>query len=300
MRRLAGLALAAATATCIPSLGPGDSLVTSTRVLAIRGDPAEAKPGAAITFTPLVASPQGTVASPRIAWSFCTAPKPLTEDNVVSNACLGASSSLLPVGAGASTTAKLPTDACSIFGPEVGTTGARPRDPDATGGYYQPLLADLAGAPETFALTRVECALANAGPAAVTQFTAQYKVNLNPTLLPLTATRGGETVPLTSIPAGARITLEASWPPASAETFAYYDPASQTVTTQREAMQVAWYATGGTLDTEATGRASDDPATTSDDGFVAPSSAGTVHAWVVLRDSRGGVDFAQVDLDIAE
>ena len=57
-------------------------------------------------------------------------------------------------------------------------------------------------------------------------------------------------------------------------------------------MQVAWYANGGALDTESTGRASDDMATTTDDGSTAPSAAGTVFLWTVLRDSRGGVAFA--------
>ena len=60
-------------------------------------------------------------------------------------------------------------------------------------------------------------------------------------------------------------------------------------------MQVAWYSSGGTLDTESTGRAGDDPATTSD-GWTAPSQAGTVHLWIVLRDSRGGVDYASQDV----
>jgi hypothetical protein len=68
------------------------------------------------------------------------------------------------------------------------------------------------------------------------------------------------------------------------------------VTTQREAMQVAWYTDGGSLDTESTGRASDDMATTSDDGWQAPDAAQTTHFWIVLRDSRGGIDFASYDL----
>jgi hypothetical protein len=92
------------------------------------------------------------------------------------------------------------------------------------------------------------------------------------------------------------VTLEASWPASSAETFAYYDPSSQTITTQREAMQVAWYTSDGSFDTESTGRASDDMTTTSDDGWLAPDSAQTTHVWIVLRDSRGGVDFASYDL----
>ncbi len=69
---------------------------------------------------------------------------------------------------------------------------------------------------------------------------------------------------------------------------------------QREAMQVAWYTTAGTLDTESTGRSSTDDATTSDNFWTAPSSAGAIATlFVVLRDSRGGVDFASVELTVA-
>jgi len=287
--------LVSTTATCVPALGPGDSLITSTRILAVRADPAEAAPGAKVTFTSFVASPGGTVTNAGIDWSFCTAPKPLTEDNVVSNVCLG-SSSLVAAGVGPTTTAPTPSNGCSVFGPDVGSAGLRPRDPDGTGGYYQPLRADLTGSDTDFELARIHCDLANAAAAAATAFAAAYTLNLNPQLLPLTATLGGAPVALTAIPSGARITLEASWPDASAETFAYFDPGSQTVTTQRESMQVAWYSSGGALDTESTGRASDDPATTTDDGWDAPGAAATVHVWIVLRDSRGGVDFAEYDL----
>jgi hypothetical protein len=289
------LALVLTTSTCIPALGPGDSLITSTRILAVRADPAEAAPGASVTFTSFVAGPGGTVTNAGIDWSFCTAPKPLTEDNVVSNVCLG-SSSLVAAGAGPTTTATTPSDGCSVFGPDVGSAGLRPRDPDATGGYYQPLRADLSGSDTAFELARIHCDLANADAAAATAFAAAYKLNLNPQLLPLTATVNGSPVALTAIPSGARVTLEASWPAASAETFAYFDPVSQAVTTQRESMQVAWYSSGGALDTESTGRASDDMGTTTDDGWDAPGDAGTVHLWIVLRDSRGGVAFAEDDL----
>jgi hypothetical protein len=291
------VALAVATVTCVPNLGPDDSLVSSTRILAVRADPAEAAPGTAVTFTSFVAGAGGTVTGAAIDWSFCTAPKPLTEDNVVSNVCL-TSSALVAAGQGPATTAKTPSNGCSIFGPDVSSSGLRPRDPDSTGGYYQPLRADLAGSDSAFELARIHCDLANASAAAATAFAAAYKLNVNPQLLGITATLDGSAVALNAIPTGARVSLEASWPAASAETFAYYDPVSQTVTTQREAMQVAWYSSGGALDNESTGRASDDMATTTDDGFVAPGTAGTVLLWVVLRDSRGGVDFTEVDLTV--
>ena len=104
----------------------------------------------------------------------------------------------------------------------------------------------------------------------------------------------------TAVPAGASVALVASWPAASAETFAYYDPVSQTVTTQRESMQVAWYSTSGALDTEATGRASTDLATTSSNTWTAPTSAGPTYLFVVLRDSRGGVDFQSIGFTVTE
>ncbi len=292
-------ALVFAATTCVPPLGPSDSLVTSTRILAVRADPAEARPGTRVTFTSLVAAPGGTVTGARIGWSFCTAPKPLAEDNVVSNACLGASA-LIAAGSGPATTAATPTDGCSVFGPATPSASFRPRDPDGTGGYYQPLRADLAGADTAFELARIRCDLADADANAASAFAAAYRPNQNPRLLPLTATLDRAPVALTAIPSGARIVLEASWPAASAETFAYFDPASQTVTSQRESMQVAWYASSGALDTASTGRASNDPETTTDDGWNAPGAAGTVHLWIVLRDSRGGVDFAEYDLEVVD
>lgn len=296
-RVLAGVVLLAAIAACIPQLGPNDALITSTRILAVREDPAEATPGTKVTFTAFVAGPDGTVTDADVGWSFCTAPLPLTEDNIVSNACLG-SSSLVPAGAGSPVAASTPSDGCSVFGPDVSSSGLRPAAPDSTGGYYQPLRADLAGTDSAVELVRIHCDLANADAAEATAFAKAYTLNQNPTLQPLTATVDGNPTSLTAIPAGARAILEASWPASSAETFAYFDAVSQTVTTQRESMQVAWYTSAGSLDTESTGRASDDMTTTTDDGWDAPGSAGTVHLWVVLRDSRGGVDFAETDVTV--
>jgi hypothetical protein len=291
------LALIFVTAACAPSFGPDDSLITAVRFIAVRADPAEGDPGTSITFTAFVAGPNGPVAGADVAWSFCSAPKPLTEDNIVSNACLDAPS-LDAAGSGPSITAALPADACALFGPDVSSSASRPRDPDATGGYYQPLRADLAGTDTAFELARVHCALANAPAAAASEFAAAYTLNLNPQLLPLKATIGGARADLTRMPAGAHAILEASWPSASAETFAYFDSVTQTVATQRESMHVAWHVTAGALDAESTGRTSDDLETTTDNAWALPEVAGTVHLWVVLRDSRGGVDVSEVDVTI--
>jgi hypothetical protein len=283
--------LALALGACVPTLISDDARVTTPRILAVRADPAEAKPGASITFTALVAGPGGAVQAPAIVWSFCQAPKPLNEDNVVSNACLE-SASLIAAGSGPSVAAATPLNACSLFGPDAPPGAVRPRDADETGGYYQPLRVDLAGWDRTIALPRITCNLANASGATATAFAQAYTPNENPKLLPLVAAVGGAPVSLDAVGPCARVDLTASWPAQSAETYAYYDAASGTVGSKREAMSLAWYASGGGLEREATGRAEDDLATMSSNTWTAPTAAGASHLWIVLRDSRGGVDFA--------
>ena len=294
------LALATFTlAACIPDLGPGDALVAAPRILAMKNVPAEAAPGATVMYTALVAAPGGTATGAAVEWSFCNAPKPITEDNVVADECL-ASSALTALGSGPTVSAPIPGDACSHFGPDTTSSAFRPRDPDITGGYYQPLRADVAGADTAFDLVRIHCDLANASATAASAFASAYTLNQNPQLLPLTATNAadGARIALDALAPSTHVLLQASWDASSAETFAYYDPTSSTVTTEREAMQVAWYDSAGTLATESTGRAASDPATTSSVDWLAPASAGPAHLWIVLRDSRGGVDFAAVDVTV--
>jgi hypothetical protein len=297
MGRYGAFALLVAATTCVPDLGPGDSLLTAPRILAVRAVPAEGAPGTKVTFTALVAGPGGAIASSPIGWDFCTAPRPLTSDNAVSNACLG-SSSLVFAGSGPTTTATTPRNGCSLFGPDTPPGGFRPTDPDSTGGYYQPIRLGLPSVQTAFALARIHCDLANADAAAAAAFAAAYTMNQNPSLLGVTETVGGASANPSAVPAGARVELTASWRAADAETFAYFDPSSQSVAQQRESMRVGWYATAGTFDTESTGRASTDANPSSPNGWTAPAAAGLVHLFVVLRDSRGGVDFASVELTV--
>ena len=72
MKRIFLLAIVLVT-SCKPDFAERDSLVTSERVLAVRADPAEAKPGTPISYSLLVASPNGLYTlpvsiSPRTAW----------------------------------------------------------------------------------------------------------------------------------------------------------------------------------------------------------------------------------------
>jgi hypothetical protein len=288
MRRLAFLF---ACGSCVPNLGDDDAVVSAPRILAVRAEPAEAKPGSTIEVTALVATPESMAPAPTIAWNFCIAPKALTEDNVVSNTCLD-DSSLVPAGIGMKVTVMTPSRGCSVFGPDAPPGGLRPRDPDGTGGYYQPLRVDLVGAPQAFALLRITCGVANATSATASAFAGAYVPNNNPSLLSMTSTQGGVPIALDAIAAGARVDLTASWPAGAVETYAYYDAASDTIGSKRESMSIAWYASSGRMDRESTGRAEDDPTTSSSNTWTAPMVAGTAQLWVVLRDSRGGVDFA--------
>ncbi len=63
-------------------------------------------------------------------------------------------------------------------------------------------------------------------------------------------------------------------------------------------MRVSWYTNAGTLDTQSTGRAEDDLELSTQNHWTAPEAPGKYALWIVLRDSRGGVDFAAYALGV--
>jgi hypothetical protein len=298
-RALLGFVLFAAA--CKPDFGAALSLVSGAELLAVRGDPAEAAPGAMVAFTALVAAPDGTVAAPALDWTLCAEPKPADTNNVVADACLSAS---LPYAARAVATlsAAIPDDACQLYGPDLPPATAadpnpRPRDPDATGGYYQPLRVDL-GAASSVELERVRCNLAGASMELATEFRMQYTANQNPALTPLTAAVNGQPVALDQLPAGAAVTFTAGWTADSAESYPVFDVLSQAIVDHRESLRVSWYAASGAFADERTGRDETDPALTTTNVWTAPAQPGVAHLWIVLRDSRGGLDFAAYDVTV--
>jgi hypothetical protein len=316
-RRISAAALAACALTaCEPNLGNPTSLVTTTRVLAVRGTPPDAPPNTMVHYDLLVASPQGTVSMAQALWSYCLASLPPADNEVVSNACLDDSAQSTLTGPSTSDDAALPSDTCQLFGPDVpsappGQPPKSPAIPDTTGGYYQPIRAEFPSLPvdgsPAFGLERIECGLANASADTLVQFNMTYVPNTNPTLASVSAAVASATAtafsaettaaPL-SIPAGGQVTFDASWPVSSAETFPVYDITTFTLSTQRESLRVSWFATAGSFASDSTGRASDDMATDTANTWTAPTSAGTVHFWVVLRDNRGGVDFGSFDATV--
>lgn len=290
MRRpLLALALVLA---CRPDFGQPPSLVTGPRILAVRSNPAEVMPGGTMRFDALAVSPAGTESAPPIRWDFCAAPKPLTENNVVGPDCLG--QAVRPIGQGPAIDGAIPADACLLFGPETpppvpGQPPFRARDPDVTGGYYQPLRLILAGE-RAIGLPRVTCNLVQASADVARDYRQRYKANLNPAIAAVDA-------PATLAP-GSKAVLRVSWPADAAETYAVYDVASQTVVDAREALRVSWFATAGSFQSESTGRAADEAGTDTTNEWTAPATPSDVQLWVVLRDSRGGVDFKELRIAV--
>ncbi|MEO8549239.1 MAG: hypothetical protein ABI678_04680 [Kofleriaceae bacterium] len=278
-------------AGCQDALDQRLAIVDTPRMLAVTSEPPEVTPGQPAMLTALVAAPTGPLV-PMPTWALCAAPKPPTEDNAVADGCLA--DTVIPVGTSPIVTATIPTDACRTFGPDVADPGFRPRDPDPTGGYYQPIRAEMRALAPAFGFTRITCNLANAPGDVAQQYKTTYVANTNPTLSPLAL--DGTVLPTdgltpTTVAADHDVTLVASWPAAASEAFLYYDPDTQTLVTRREAMKVSWFATAGALAVDASAVDETSSATSVTTTWHTPS-AGPAWLWLVLRDSRGGVAIA--------
>jgi hypothetical protein len=199
-----------------------------------------------------------------------------------------------------------------------GKPALRPQDPDVTGGYYQPVRAKLAaqdGTHDAFALERLKCNLANAPPDLTAMFNAMIKPNQNPVIASVTLDPAGAATPLfmsgqttppapTMVAPGAAVTLEAAWTAETPETYPVFNALTQAIDTHREALSVSWYATDGSFAHDRTGRSEMETDLTTDNTWTAPTMPTCdappciVHFFVVLRDIRGGVDFAEAALQV--
>ena len=289
--------LAAGAPGCKPDFGERESLIDRTRIIAVRIDPPEAKPGETVTTSLLVVSPSGPLGSPPTSWAFCATPKLLTENGAVSAACLA--NGVVPIeDARGGVSAALPMSGCFDFGPEIQSAEVRPRDADVTGGFFLPIRARIAGdgaeSPIAFGFARLVCNLANAPAELAAQLRAQYQRNRNPTLLPIELRLAGATTPvaLDAIPRGARVVIRASWRPEDAEAYALFDVQNQVIVTRRESLRVSWFTTAGSYAEDRSGRNDDEPESFTENTWTAPDEARVSHLSLVLRDARGGMDFA--------
>jgi hypothetical protein len=299
MRRVLLLLLAA----CRPDFGLPVSVVTGPRILAVDVQPPEANPGDTVHLTAHPVSQDGALPTP-VDFSFCTSPKPLTENNIVSSDCLGMDGQVAPIASAVlETDAQLPLDGCLEFGPDTppskpGDPPLRPRDADITGGYYQPVRLVLPPDDEAIALVRIRCNLPNASAQAAVAFAAQYADNQNPVSGPLTLTLDGASVDPLHVPKGASVTLSVAWDGSQAERFVVHDPANDQLVPHREALRVSWFTTAGDIPVVTTGRAEDDDGTSTQTTWQTPMAVGGGTLWAVIRDSRGGASLQSLPFQV--
>lgn len=273
---------------CVPDVGDSISLISGPRVLAIRSEPAEVFPGESVTLTLYAADVQGALTEPSIEWALCTAPKPPVEIRTISEACLIDGALRLPDSA-QTITAVIPEDACARFGPDLPPQGSgdpapRPRDPDGTGGYYQPIRAKL-GALLAVGMVRIRCGVASTTAEVAARFRREYVPNRNPFASTLWAEQRDMPIPLTQLPADTQVTLKLSIPQAAQESFLLFDVASQALVAKKEPLRVSWLSAHGQLSVAAA-HVSDGVGQVQ---LKTPSEPGPLLLWTVLRDLRGGV-----------
>jgi hypothetical protein len=294
LKRVSALAAFAALA-CAPALPDTPWLVGEPRILAVQLDPPEAAPGTDVAARVLVASTDGTVGDAAVDWAFCRTPKPPAENRTVNEQCFGDGAE--PAGAGPSVYLALPPDGCALFGPETPPGDFRPRDPDSTGGYYQPIRAQFQGH-TAITLARISCNLRSAPTDVALELKARYLKNTNPLIRSVDARVDGSLLPLDQIPTGSDVQFSVHWSPEDEERYVLYDTASRNLVGATEALDVAWYTTGSApTSSHSVGEATARSAETT---WRAPSGPGTVHFWAVLRDSRGGSDFTAWDAIIVD
>lgn len=298
-RPLLGLALldACLLGACLPDVDRRTSLISEPRLLAVRAEPAEARPGARVRYELLAVTPRGRDGSPAVLWSQCLAPKPSIENGVVSGECYEAPGTPLESQQGSVASGVLPLDACARFGPDPPPGDARPRDPDGTGGFYQPIIL-RSPAGDAVHLQRLVCNPRSAPVDVARRHAAAYRVNQNPAVprlrVPALGAMGAAPeLALPRVAPGAVLDLELEWRAEDAESYAWIDPVSSTLMMRREALLVSWFASGGSFATDRNEVPEGDGRVRVTNTWVAPLSPGPVFLWVVLRDSRRGTAFVQ-------
>jgi hypothetical protein len=207
-----------------------------------------------------------------------------------------------------------------------------------------------AGAPISYVIgaTRIACGLAGATAPVSAQFEQEYRDNTNPAIasLSLVQSSGIAAIPPgaeagVKVARGSSVTLRAAWaacptapvcgdgvceieetpkscptdcnPPkgcTGSEQYLLFDPQAMALSATREAIQVAWYTTGGTLADDTSGHAASEAGSATldascangtecvDNTWTVPATPGEVLLWVVVRDDRGGVGWQSYRVDV--
>lgn len=317
--RMGALLLTALAVTgCKPDLDDTLSLIDGPRVLAIVSDPPEAAPGAPVTYRALFVGGEGDDSS-NLSWAHCADRKPLAELGPVSPRCFDSDAVWIrALGTGREVRGNLPSDGCRNFGPEVpqataGEPTGRPVDPDSTGGFYQPVVLtlddELMGLTHSIGQTRLSCGIAGVTPDILKEFNNRHVSNSNPAIsgLLVDGVRWKEGDPIGEthlVTPGQTVDLRVFWdecesaPCTGAEPYVHFDPISRTLVETRESIRIAWYTEAGQFGEERSGRAPDDLRSFSANTWTAPQAEGATRLWVVIRDDRGGVGWAEYIVEV--
>jgi hypothetical protein len=219
-----------------------------------------------------------------------------------------------------------------------GQPAGRPVDPDPTGGFYQPVSVTLLDTEVTsIGSIRIFCPPSGLDQDQAGDFNANYRQNQNPILDTLAVLdSAGIATPIPDEPAALQVKanqpldLQAGWAACpttavcgdgvcgaledksscaddcttpkgctGAEQYAWWNPDSRELETKHESIRVSWFATAGSFANPVTGRDEDELATTTDNVWTAPATAGDVRFWLVIRDARGGQSFRSFTATVA-
>lgn len=271
---------------CRDSADVRPSLITRDQIIAVTSEPAEVAPGQAIRYDVLTVSDVGRFEPQGLTLSYCQTLKALGDNRVASDACALAVERDVPLE-------RMPSDACTRFGPSV-PVGIRPPEPDATGGYYQPLRVAFDDV-WSVALLRVRCALVNVPVMLSQEFRERYLPNNNPQLTSLTIQQDGEPRAFEDLPRDRELSLSIGWTETSPEPYVVYDSEAVTLTERTETLRASWFVTDGELRYDSTGSTGH---LQTSNHWRTPDFAAHVYLWVVLRDDRNGTSYASYELDV--
>lgn len=276
--------------------------IDAPRILAVRSDPPQARPGLAVKREVLAVDAQGQRITMPLEFARCELPKTLGERSVVGRACM-TGQGLVPIGP------EDPIDplVCQRFGPSPAPSEdpeaprPRPTPPDSSGGYFAPERVRLPGANlEAFFQIRTRCDLLGATREVFDEFQARHRDNeaphlhdavLSPAPLP-------NSQPWTlRVPVGTPIPLSLSVSAALAQSYVIYQISRNRVIEARESLTLRWFAHGATLGrSEETldGIALDRGQAFSNELTLGP--AGKAILWIVLQDDRGATTWRQISV----
>jgi hypothetical protein len=286
---------------CVPTVDDDPSLALDGQILAVQFTPAEAEPEESSAATALVAGGS----SDEVEFDLCLARKALSDLGPVSPQCFDPESdenSVVHLGNGEAVPFDVPEDACRLFGPqrptaEPGQPPGRAVDPDATGGYYQPVVARLDDT--VLGALRLDCGLPGASQAQVAEYNKTHAPNQNPAVESVEVRiNDGKWRPLPAaeestlqIPRNASVTFRSKW--SAPERYLLLSPERE-LTKPTEQYLATFYSSVGRF----TEHRSLFAKRSVDAAWQAPENPDQVTFWIVVRDGRGGTGWTTFDVTV--